>query len=226
MRIAYLSAAKRQSTQGRTMMKRSFATAAVLIAAAVTLVACGHRQPYQDRPGPGWITLFDGTRDSFDKNWTRVGDANWRFEYGNIVADRRTSKASSTLVSKNSYTDFHLRVEFWVSHGADSGIYIRCSNVKKITADTGYQVNIYDTRPDPRYGTGGIINVATVNPMPKVDGRWSVMEITAKGNRLTVWVNGTLTVDVLDSKFKSGPIGLQYVNGAIKWRKVQIRPIG
>ena len=205
-------------------MKR-FATAAVLVAAALTIVACttAHRQPYNDQSG--WTTLFDGTRAGFDNNWTSVGDANWRFEYGNIVADRRTGKASTTLVSKNSYTDFHLRVEFWVSPGADSGIYIRCSNVKKISADTGYQVNIYDTRPDPSYGTGAIINVATVNPMPKVDGRWSVMEITAKGNRLTVWVNGTLTVDVLDSKFKSGPIGLQYVNGAIKWRKVQIRPI-
>jgi hypothetical protein len=51
------------------------------------------------------------------------------------------------------------------------------------------------------------------------------MEITAKGKRLTVWVHGTLTVDVVDNNFKSGPIGLQYVNGAIKWRKVQIRPI-
>jgi hypothetical protein len=142
-------------------MKRLF----VLIAAALTLVACaGHRQPYQDNPG--WITLFDGTRASFDNNWTSIGDANWRFEYGNIVADRRTGKASTTLVSKNSYTDFHLRAEFWVSPGADSGIYIRCSNVKKISADTGYQVNIYD----PRYGTGAIINVATVNPMPMVDG--------------------------------------------------------
>ena len=206
-------------------MKRSFATAAVLIAAAATLVACGHRQPYQDNPGPGWITLFDGTRASLD-NWIPVGDANWRFEYGNIVADSRSSKVSSTLVSKNSYADFHLRVEFWVSPGADSGIYLRCSNIKKIAATTGYQVNIYDTRPDPSYGTGGIIGVATVNPMPKVDGRWSTMEITARGNRLTVWVNGTLTVDVLDNKFKSGPIGLQYVNGVTKWRKVQIRPIG
>ena len=205
-------------------MKRPFATASVLIAAVLALAACtAHRQPYNDQSG--WTTLFDGTRDSFDKNWTKVGDANWRFEYGNIVADSRTGKAATTLVSKNSYTDFHLRVEFWVSPGADSGIYLRCSNIKKISADTGYQVNIYDTRPDPRYGTGAIINVATVNPMPKVDGRWSVMEITAKGNRLTVWVNGILTVDVLDNKFKSGPVGLQYVNGSIKWRKVQIRPI-
>lgn len=205
-------------------MRRLFANSVVLIAAVLALVACGtnYRQPFHDNAG--WTILFDGTRASLD-NWIPVGDANWRFEYGNIVADRRTSKASSTLVSKNSYTDFHLRAEFWVSPGADSGIYIRCSNPKKIGTDTAYQVNIYDTRPDVSYGTGAIINVATVNPMPKVDGRWSTMEIVANGNRLTVWVNDTLTVDVLDNKFKSGPVGLQYVNGTIKWRKVQIRSI-
>jgi hypothetical protein len=28
-------------------------------------------------------------------------------------------------------------------------------------------VNIWDTRPDPSYGTGAIVDVAKVDPMPK-----------------------------------------------------------
>ena len=203
-------------------MKRSLAISVFLVAAAFALAGC-HYRPVHEGEG-GWIVLFDGTRGSLDSHWNRVGDANWRFEYGNIVADGK-GKANGYLVSKNSYTDFHLRVEFWVSPGTDSGIYIRSTNPKQLSTKTGYQVNIYDTRPDSRYGTGGIIDVATVNPMPKVDGRWSTMEITAIGNRLNVWVNGTLTVDVIDNKFKSGPVALQYVNGVTKWRKVQVRPI-
>ena len=204
-------------------MKSLFSTVAVLIAAALGLAACtAHRQPYNDQSG--WTTLIDGTRASLD-NWTTVGDANWRFEYGNVVADAK-GKNNGFLVSKNTYTDFHLRVEFWVSPGSDSGIIIRNIDPKKVgPSSTGYHVNIYDTRPDPRYGTGAIIDVAAVNPMPKVDGRWSTIEITAKGDRLTVWVNGTLTADVIDNKFKSGRVALQYVTGVVKWRKVQIRPI-
>ena len=87
-------------------------------------------------------------------------------------------------------------------------------------------------RPDPSYGTGGIVNVAKVSPMPKVGGKWNTYEITAKGSQLTVVLNGVQTVDVQDSKLAQGPSALQFGNGpndapggAIKWRKVQIRPL-
>ena len=208
------------------MMKRSFATTAVLLAAALTLAACGHNQHYYYDDHAGWVTLIDGTRPSLD-NWNRGGTAtaNWRFEYGNVVADAMTGKGSSHLVSKNSYADFHLRAEFWTTSETNSGIFIRCTDIKKISSTTCYEVNIWDTRPDPSYGTGAIVGIATVNPMPRAGGRWNTMEITARGNRLTVWFNGRLTVDVVDDKFKSGPFTLQYGSGVIKWRNVQIRPI-
>ena len=204
-------------------MKRLFATVAVLIAAALGLAACtAHRQPYNDQSG--WTTLIDGTRASLD-NWTTVGDANWRFEYGNIVADKRASKITPVLVSKTSYTDFHLRAEFWASPDANSGIYFRITDPKKVSTAAAYEANIYDTAANPSFGTGALVGVATVYPFQKAGGRWNVMEITAQGNRLTVWLNGSLTVDVVNDKFKSGPIGLQYGQGIMKWRKVQIRPI-
>ena len=73
----------------------------------------------------GWITLIDGA--SGLDNWTRVGDANWRVVDGAIHADQNTDKANSFLLSKNSYADFQIRAEFWVSDDANSGIYMRCS---------------------------------------------------------------------------------------------------
>ena len=51
----------------------------------------------------------------------------------------------------------------------------------KITATNAYEVNIYDQRPDPTYGTGAIVNVAKVSPMPKAGGPWNAYEITARG---------------------------------------------
>ena len=69
----------------------------------------------------GWVMLFDG--NNLD-NWNSIGDANWRTEDGSIVAD----KGSGFLVSKNSYTDFQLRAEFWASDDVNSGIFIRCTD--------------------------------------------------------------------------------------------------
>ncbi len=167
----------------------------------------------------GWVTLFDGTHLN---EWNRIGDANWRLEDGVVVADT----GSGYLVSKHAYTDFQLRVEFWVDAGANSGVFIRCTNPDKVGTDSGYEVNIYDTRPDPSYGTGAIVNVAKVEPMPKAGDQWNVYEITAKGPQFTVILNGQKTVDgAQDSTFASGRIALQYGKGVVKFRKVEVKPL-
>ena len=201
-------------------MKRLSAIAIALLVVGFTVFGCA-QQPYGD--GAGWTTLLDGT--SLD-NWNRVGDANWRLVDGAAVAD----KGNGFLVSKNAYTDFQIRAEFWADDDANSGIFIRLSDPQKITSVTSYEVNIFDKRPDPTYGTGAIVGVAKVVPMPKAGGKWNVYEITAKGAQLTVVLNGMRTVDVQDGKHASGPFALQYAPGGneagvIKFRKVQIRPL-
>ena len=56
-------------------------------------------------------------------------------------------------------------------------------------------------------------------------GRWNTYEVYAKGNQITVKLNGVVTVHVQDAKYPSGPIGLQQNAGVIKWRKLQVREI-
>lgn len=194
-----------------------------LLAVAAVLFGCAQL------PGQGgWVALVDGA--SGLENWDRIGDANWRAEDGAIVADK--AKVTSYLVSKNSYTDFQIRAEFWADHTTNSGIFIRLSNPKQVTASNSYEVNIYDQRPEPKYGTGAIVDFATVSPMPKAGGKWNTFLITAKGNQLIVEMNGVQTVNFRDNTFASGPFALQFGNGAnnapggaIKWRKVQIMPL-
>jgi len=95
-----------------------------------------------------------------------------------------------------------------------------------------------DRRPDPSYGTGAIVNVAKVSPMPKSAGKWNVYEIVAKGSKFTVTLNGQKTVDgEEDTKFASGRIALQHGlglkddkgvandRGVVKFRKVEIKPL-
>jgi len=178
----------------------------------------------------GWITLFDGK--SLD-GFTKTGDANWRVEDGTIVAD----KGNGFLVTKNEYKDYEIRAEFWVEADSNSGIFIRCADPNKVGADNCYEVNIWDARPDPSYGTGAIVNVAKVDPMPKAGGKWNTYEITAKGSTLTVVLNGQKTVAAQDSKLPNGHIALQHGlgnkdangvandKGVVKFRKVEIRPL-
>jgi len=204
-------------------MKRSAFLACGALAAASVLSGCSSLPGM----GGGWTTLIDGDRGL--ENFERVGEANWRAENGAIVADRG---AGGFLVSKQSWRDFALRAEFWSDTTTNSGIFIRATNPLKIESASSYEVNIFDQRPDPTYGTGAIVNVAKVVPMPKAAGKWNVYEVTARGNRLTVVLNGVQTVDVQDAKFPAGRIALQYGLGAnnapggpIKWRKVQVREL-
>jgi hypothetical protein len=194
---------------------------------AVLAAACS--QGTSPRAEPGWITLLDGSNPKTLDNWNRIGNANWRAEDGLVVADKGKG---GYLVSKNSYRDFQIRAEFWADHATNSGIFLRVSDPDKIGSKTAYEVNIYDEREDPTYGTGAIVNFATVSPMPKAGGKWNSFEITAKGSELVVVMNGTQTAKANSSQFAQGPIALQYGSGpknapggAIKWRRVQIKPL-
>jgi hypothetical protein len=171
----------------------------------------------------GWVTLLDGSRMSNYDGWTPIGQGNWIFVDGTLQGKNGNA---GFLVSKDSYTDFEIRAEFWADDDANSGIFLRCQDRNKVDADNAYEVNIFDKRLNPSYGTGAIVNVAKVaQPAPKAANRWNTYEITARGDRLIVMLNGQQTVDVRDGKHRSGPIALKSFAGTIRFRKVQIRTL-
>lgn len=204
-------------------MKRSLAA----VTAIAALAACAQMKGMM--PGGGWETLIDG--DKGLDNFNAVGDANWRPEGGAIVADRGKG---GYLVTKKAYGDFEIRAEFYAQTDTNSGVFLRCSDSRKIGAANCYEVNIWDIRPEPKYGTGAIVDVAAV-PVPlknTAGGKWNTYEITAKGAQLTVKLNGVETANVQDGKHASGPFALQMgpgvkgvQGGPIKWRKVQVRSL-
>jgi hypothetical protein len=204
-------------SMGDDMKRSAFkAIAAVALAAGLAGCATGGGEA-------GWITLVDGTKGL--DNFNRVGEANWTATDGAIQATQG-GKTNAYLVSRNSYANFVMRVDFWASDNANSGIFVRCQDPANITDENCYEANIFDQRPDPTYGTGAIVKVATVaQPMPKAGGKWNTYEITASGTHLVLVLNGQKTVDTRDSKFASGPFALQWGRGTIKFRKVEIRPL-
>jgi len=181
------------------------------------LAACGGSSgPPTD--SEGWTVLFDG---SGLEHWTIVGDANWRVEDGAAVAD--SSTANSFLVSTGTYANFDLELEFWVDSAANSGVFLRCQDPAAISESSCYEVNIYDTRSDQTYRTGGIVNLAEPSQFVYTGGQWNRYELSARGNRLQVVLNGKAMVDIEDASHASGHLALQYGQGTVRFRNVRLR---
>ncbi len=205
-------------------MTASFSRTLSLAAGAAALVALGGCASMGG--DGGWTTLVDGTKgiDGF----ARVGMANWSVADGAVQASAG-GKDPAYLVTKENYKDFAIRSEFWASDDANSGIFFRCNKPGVVDATTCFEANIFDQRPDPTYGTAAIVDVAKVVPMPKAGGKWNTMEVTAKGQHLTLTFNGVKTVDVMvaatDARLAAGPVALQWGRGVIKFSKVEIKPL-
>jgi hypothetical protein len=163
---------------------------------------------------------------AFDLNaWNKVGDANWHLVENGAVAEATEGKGGF-LVTPRDYGDFDMTVDVWVTPESNSGVFVRLSNPKEVTATNAYEINVWDTRPDPKYRTGAIVNVA--EPLTKVDAgnKWNTLQITARGPRMTVVLNGVTTVkDAQDTKFARGPIALQYGTGTVRFRNFRIKAL-
>jgi hypothetical protein len=191
-----------------------------LVQAVLLLALCGAPLS-RGLSAQTFTTLFDGKTLT---GWNTVGDANWAVVDGAIQATRGTG---GFLVTPASYGDFQFTAEIWVSEDANSGVFVRAEDPKNITAMNAYEVNIYDKRPDQTYRTGSIVDVA--KPLVQVDagGRWNTLDITARGTRIQVTLNGMKTVDIEDKSHARGAVALQYGNNSsmVRFRNVRIRSL-
>ncbi|MBI3048069.1 MAG: DUF1080 domain-containing protein [Acidobacteria bacterium] len=191
-------------------MMRSSAVFVVLLLTGVTAFA--------GQSDAGWVALFDGK--SLDQ-FVVTGNANWRVVDGVIEADM----PRGYLVSKATYGDFELRAEVWVRPESNAGFMFRVTDPKDPGIQNGYELNINDERKDQSGRTGSIVNVAT--PLVKYDAgnRWTTVEITARGPRLSARLNGTLIAEATDTKYARGPVALQAAGGLVRYRNVRIREL-
>jgi hypothetical protein len=171
-----------------------------------------------------WTTLLDGPK-GFEENWEKIGAANWRIVDGVAQADTGEAGKNSFLMTRQAYGDFMLRAEFWVSDNANSGIYMRCPDLANITDKNCTEANIFDQRADPTYATGAITHLSAIKDGPKAGGKWNTFEITAQGPRIVVIMNGVKTAETDKAHALRGNIGLQWAQGVVKFRKVEIRPL-
>ncbi|MDH3420101.1 MAG: DUF1080 domain-containing protein [Gammaproteobacteria bacterium] len=168
---------------------------------------------------PTWVNLFAGHDLS---QFNEVGGPEWRIVDDYVEA---TSGEAGFLVTRGSYGNVQVQLEFWTSPDANSGIFMRCQDANQPGAATCYEVNIFDQRPDQSYRTGGIVDFA--EPMAQMDAadRWNTFDIVMDGDHLVVHMNDTLMVDTTDDSFAVGPIGFQWSAGVVRFRNIRLRPL-
>lgn len=188
----------------------------VLIAALInSQLACATAQTPPDQI----VKLSE--RQNFSA-FDQVGNANWSAKGDIISAD----KGSGFLVTKDSFSDFYLKLEFFAQSATNSGVFFRCDSSSDISDQKCYEANIFDTRPDQIYRTGAITGhsspTAIIN---SEDGKWHTYEIRAVGDRMQLFLDGKETVFLRNKKHSAGPIALQLAQGAIKFRNIRLARI-
>lgn len=142
--------------------------------------------------GDEWVPLFNGENlDAF-----RYKKGGWHIDDQGNIAWR---KKAGYLWTKERFGDFVLDLEFKVSNGCNSGIFIRTANLRKIV-QTGIEVQILDSYGKKHVGQhdcGAIYDcLAPSANAAKEPGQWNHITITAEDNIIQVTLNGTQIIDM------------------------------
>lgn len=190
----------------------------------------------------GFAPLFDGEGLS---GWTRFGGdpeaRAWTVEDGMIVSQ---GHGGGWLGTERDYDNFVLRLDFRLSPGSNSGVYLRAPADTSHISRTGMEIQLLDEEAErhrniqPWQKTGSIYHVAAARTgYLKPPGTWNALEIVADGPRVIVRLNGETVVDDridqhpgLDAehpglKRATGRIGLQSHNDRVEFRNVRIREL-
>src|SRR5437870_2188763 len=98
---------------------RRLAVLAIIGAVSVAAFARQNERQYAPVPAPiakGVIVLFDGTKETLEKNWTKHNSteaAAWR------IADGAAVVSGGDIVSREKFTDYQIHVEFKVPYMPD-----------------------------------------------------------------------------------------------------------
>ena len=209
-----------------------------------------------------WKPLFNGKDFT---GWTiparrgaslNPADAGWKMENGIIVGGQAgPGQRGGSLVSQSGFKDFELELDFMLAEqpaGPDSSC-TNCTYNSGVYLRTGYQVNfgrreagefvgVVVHRVHPKAIRGNVLWLDTGDekfPNLRKKEDWNHIQISFKGPRLQVTLNGTKICDVTDNPAdpleaawkEAGPISFQWPHGGeaggftgfVKLRNVRIR---
>ena len=192
-----------------------------------------------DDEAQGFTSLFNG-RDL--DGWQGAVDD---YEVRDGVLVCRPGKGG-VLFTDEQYADFIARVEFKVPPGGNNGLAIRYPGKGRASYDAMCELQILDddaqkyAKLDARQYHGSIYGmVAAERGYLRPVGEWNYQQVTVRGPRITVELNGTIIVDADVSQvtefkddsphpgkdLKQGHFGFAGHNDPVEFRNVAIKRI-
>lgn len=149
----------------------------------------------QEKARPGFESLFDGRNiDAFQMG----PDKSWVVEDGAIALKRADYDGkehnADYLWAKKPYGDFVLELEFKVPEKANSGVFLRTSDMSD-PVYTGIEVQVNNSHGKPQLTRGGTVGAiydcqAPSKNAARPPGEWQQMRVTCEGPKITVELNG------------------------------------
>lgn len=163
-------------------------------------------QPTPRPEGPEWIDLLAG--DSV-QHWQNVTDRKteiFSIEEGVFhVPGQKPTRYIAWM--GEAFGDFTMHVEFKVGAGSNSGIFFRSD--PKDPVQRGFEIQVFDDagQEPSRHGSGSLYDVAVpMFNLSRPTGEWNSYDITCRGPRVEVVMNGWKVLD-LDLSKMTEPIG-------------------
>ena len=178
----------------------------------------------------GWTALFDGQSL---RGWIPLARdwGTWSVEDGVLKCSGGGGRWLRTL---KRYKDFVLRLEFKLSRNCNSGVFVHAP-LDARASRIGMEVQLMDHK-EPSVTPESLGAIYSVLP-PRVyagrpTGEWNELEITCKGNRVVVNLNGqevqNFTMDdhpLLKGRLSAGYIGLQDHGVPVWFRNIRVKEL-
>jgi hypothetical protein len=217
---------------------------------AVALLAL----PVPSGAAGSWKTLFDGHSTDAWRGYGRDAFPSgvWKVEGGELKTVPG-AKDPVDIITKDTYKDFELELEWKISPGGNSGIIYRVAELPapSQTWQTGPEMQVLDDDKhkdgkDPRTSAGALYAlIAAMNKTLKPVGEWNKVRIVMKAGHVEHWLNGAKVVEyewgspelkdlIAASKFKEFPrfaqeaqghVALQFHGDEVAFRNVRIRSL-
>jgi catechol 2,3-dioxygenase-like lactoylglutathione lyase family enzyme len=220
-------------------MLRLALTSFIAVVPAAASEAGGSRSALESDP-QGWKDIMPGADLA---GWYRVpvppggklGREQWHLDESGRILVCDGDGGHDMLLTRQEYADAIFHLEFRYTRvegktGYNSGAYVRNSRDGELwhqaqfgDASDGYLFGESRAADGSRkfFTTQKALKEKRVKPA----GEWNVMEITASGNTLVLWVNGAVTARFDGCGVPQGHVGVEGENYRIEFRNLKIKPL-
>ena len=210
-------------------------------AAAIAVAAIGLNLASADHHGggeEGFVSLFDGKSLAGWKVSENPESVSVEDGVMKVGGGPRAHAFYVGEVGDHDFTNFELRMQVMTRPGSNSGVYFHTEYQEEGWPSKGYECQVNNTQSDWRR-TGSLYAVEDVREVVAEDNEWWDYTIKVVGKRVTLTVNGEVTVDFTEPdnaphwadmpgrRISHGTIALQaHDPGSVAYyRNIRIKPL-